>query len=71
MMKVSMPSVLFGHIGDNHLHLNLLPRNPAELEEARGLYVQLAHKAVSLGGSVSAEHGIGKIKKGLLAHMVG
>lgn len=75
MMKayddVSMPSVLFGHIGDNHLHLNLLPRNSSELEEARALYVQLAHKAVSLGGSVSAEHGIGKIKKGLLAHMVG
>ena len=68
---VSMPSVLFGHIGDNHLHLNLLPRNSSELEDAKALYVQLAHKAVSLGGSVSAEHGIGKIKKGLLAHMVG
>lgn len=75
MMKayedVKMPSVLFGHIGDNHLHLNLLPRTADELEEARTLYVKLAHKAVALGGSVSAEHGIGKIKKGLLAHMVG
>ena len=75
MMKaydaVTMPSVLFGHIGDNHLHLNLLPRNAVELKEAKALYVQLAHKAVELGGSVSAEHGIGKIKKGLLAHMVG
>ena len=69
--SVDMPSVLFGHIGDNHLHLNLLPRTKAELEEARALYVQLAHKAVALGGSVSAEHGIGKIKKELLAHMVG
>ena len=68
---VSMPSVLFGHIGDNHLHLNLLPRNPSELEDARALYVKLAHRAVSLGGSVSAEHGIGKIKRALLAHMVG
>ena len=68
---VSLPSVLFGHIGDNHLHLNLLPRNSGELQEARMLYQQLAHRAVELGGSVSAEHGIGKIKKGLLAHMVG
>jgi FAD/FMN-containing dehydrogenase len=31
----------------------------------------MALKAVSLGGTVSAEHGIGKIKRGLLAEMVG
>ena len=68
---VTLPSVCFGHIGDNHLHLNLLPRNPAELEQARRLYGQLARRAVSLGGTVSAEHGIGKIKRGLLAEMVG
>ena len=69
--NVSLPSVLFGHIGDNHLHLNLLPRTQAELHEARELYRMLAYKAVELGGSVSAEHGIGKIKRKLLAHMVG
>ena len=68
---VEMPSVCFGHVGDNHLHLNLLPRNEAELAEARGLYKTLALKAVSLGGTVSAEHGIGKIKRHLLAEMVG
>jgi len=69
--NVPMPAVLFGHIGDNHLHLNLLPRNAEELEEARALYTVLAQKAVQLGGSVSAEHGIGKIKRALLAYMVG
>ena len=75
MMKaydaVDLPSVCFGHIGDNHLHLNLLPRTAAELERARDLYTTLALKAVDLGGTVSAEHGIGKIKRGLLAQMVG
>jgi FAD/FMN-containing dehydrogenase len=34
-------------------------------------YRELALEAVRLGGTVSAEHGIGKIKRGLLAEMVG
>jgi D-lactate dehydrogenase (cytochrome) len=69
--SVSLPSVCFGHIGDNHLHLNLLPRTEAELVQARALYGTLARQAVALGGTVSAEHGIGKLKRALLAEMVG
>jgi D-lactate dehydrogenase (cytochrome) len=69
--EVSLPTVCFGHIGDNHLHLNFLPRSESELAEARSLYRTLAVRAVSLGGTVSAEHGIGKIKRALLADMVG
>lgn len=69
--SVTLPKVCFGHIGDNHLHLNLLPRDAAELQMAREEYVRLARAAVRLGGTVSAEHGIGKIKRGLLAEMVG
>jgi len=68
---VDMEYVLFGHIGDNHLHLNLLPKTPEELEHAKALYDALARKAVALGGSVSAEHGIGKLKRTHLAWMVG
>ena len=68
---VPLPQVLFGHIGDNHLHLNLLPRTEDELELARASYRALALQAVSFGGTVSAEHGIGKLKRGLLAEMVG
>ena len=68
---VPLPQILFGHIGDNHLHLNLLPRDDAELSLARQTYRHLALQAVALGGTVSAEHGIGKIKRGLLAEMVG
>lgn len=68
---VPLPHVCFGHIGDNHLHLNLLPRTTAELAQARGLYTALAREAIRLGGTVSAEHGIGKLKRGLLAEMVG
>jgi D-lactate dehydrogenase (cytochrome) len=66
-----MDHVLFGHIGDNHLHLNLLPKDQDELDFAKEMYRELALMAVSLGGTVSAEHGIGKIKKELLAEMLG
>lgn len=66
-----MRHVLFGHIGDNHLHLNLLPRTPDELQRARDFYDDLARRAVSLGGSISAEHGVGKLKRRHLAWMVG
>lgn len=69
--SVTLPKICFGHIGDNHLHLNLLPRNAEELSQARVTYRELALEAVRLGGTVSAEHGIGKIKRGLLAEMVG
>ncbi|MEM6927571.1 MAG: FAD-linked oxidase C-terminal domain-containing protein, partial [Myxococcota bacterium] len=66
-----LPHVLFGHIGDSHLHLNLLPRTPDELVQARAFYDELAKHAIALGGTVSAEHGIGKLKRQHLAWMVG
>jgi D-lactate dehydrogenase (cytochrome) len=53
-------TVVFGHIGDCHLHLNFLPENERELARAREKYLELARLAVSLGGTISAEHGVGK-----------
>jgi FAD/FMN-containing dehydrogenase len=57
--------VIFGHIGDAHVHVNLFsdPENP---ERATNLLLELARKAVELGGTVSAEHGLGKRKRHLL-----
>jgi D-lactate dehydrogenase (cytochrome) len=54
--------VAFGHIGNNHIHINILPRNVSELQKGLELYQQFAAKAVEFGGTVSAEHGIGKMK---------
>lgn len=59
--------VIFGHIGENHLHVNILPKNENELKKAKVLYLKFAKEAVALGGTVSGEHGIGKIKKNMLA----
>ena len=60
---------IFGHIGDNHLHVNMIPQNETELEQAKQLYREFAEKAVALGGTLSAEHGIGKLKRSLLPLM--
>lgn len=66
-----LPFALFGHVGDNHLHLNLLPSTDDELAVAKAFYDELAAHAVKLGGSVSAEHGVGKTKRAHLETMVG
>ena len=61
--------VLFGHIGENHLHANILPNNEDELQSAKVVYQQLSRAVLELGGSLSGEHGIGKIKKHLFTQM--
>lgn len=58
--------VIFGHIGDGHLHVNILPNTAGDLKRAEELYMEFAAEAVRLGGSVAAEHGIGRIKKKFL-----
>jgi len=63
--------VIFGHIGDCHLHANLLPKNDAEAERSRHIYGRCIAQAVMLGGCVSAEHGIGKLKAKYLNVMMG
>jgi D-lactate dehydrogenase (cytochrome) len=63
--------LVFGHIGECHLHVNVLPRTPEEFHRARVLYEEFATQAVARGGTVSAEHGIGKIKHHFIRIMVG
>jgi D-lactate dehydrogenase (cytochrome) len=63
--------VMFGHIGDNHIHVNVLPRNMSEYAVGKELYLTWAREVIRLGGSVSAEHGIGKLKSVFLREMFG
>lgn len=67
--KLNLEWYAFGHIGNNHIHVNILPRNMDDLNNGMQLYAAFARKAVELGGSVSAEHGIGKIKSKFLQYM--
>jgi len=58
--------VIFGHIGDAHVHVNILPSSEAEFDAGQGLMLEFARQAVAFGGTVSAEHGLGKRKRKLL-----
>jgi D-lactate dehydrogenase (cytochrome) len=57
---------IFGHIGDNHVHVNILPRDDQEGVKAREIYVEFLKRAAAVGGTLSAEHGIGKLKRDYL-----
>ncbi|MDP9039313.1 MAG: FAD-binding oxidoreductase [Acidobacteriota bacterium] len=59
--------VVYGHIGDAHLHVNMLPASEDDARTATRLLREFAQRAVELGGTVSAEHGLGKRKASLLA----
>jgi FAD/FMN-containing dehydrogenase len=58
--------VIFGHIGDAHVHINTFSESPRQFERAKALMDDLAREAVALGGTVGAEHGLGKRKAHLL-----
>jgi FAD/FMN-containing dehydrogenase len=58
--------VIFGHIGDAHLHINTFSDSPEHFAAAKAVTTELARDAVSLGGTVGAEHGLGKRKAHLL-----
>jgi FAD/FMN-containing dehydrogenase len=61
------PVATFGHAGNGHPHQHFLARDPHELETIeRAVRATLQH-VVALGGTVSAEHGIGKVKRQWLA----
>ena len=68
--KYSLEGVLFEHIGENHLHFNLFPSN-LKPEEIENIYTEAVKFGISLGGTVSAEHGIGKTKHKYLTLMYG
>ena len=61
----------FGHLGDGNLHWNVFPaqgHGKAEHEAVRDRVKAVVHDLVhSLGGSVAAEHGVGRLKAGDLA----
>jgi D-lactate dehydrogenase (cytochrome) len=63
--------VVFGHFGNSHIHLNMLPKDQNEYKTGKQIYKKICSKAISFGGTVSAEHGIGKIKTEYLLEMYG
>ncbi len=63
--------VIFGHMGDNHPHVEIILKSITDFTLAQQVYDEFARKAVELGGSPSAEHGVGKIKRDYMTLMYG
>ncbi|MFA6265087.1 MAG: FAD-binding oxidoreductase [Pseudolabrys sp.] len=63
----------FGHIGDGNIHFNVLPPPDMAGKDFKARWGDVTRAiedvAVSLGGTVSAEHGIGLIRREALARM--
>ncbi|MGV1916562.1 FAD-binding oxidoreductase [uncultured Agrobacterium sp.] len=60
-------AVSYGHVGDGNVHLNVLPPNGSTREE-RDAFIYKAKVIVNTvldryAGSISAEHGIGRLKR--------
>ena len=55
-------SVAYGHVGDGHPHFNLLAEDKAGLDTALEVALTMTQTALALGGTLSAEHGLGKLK---------
>jgi len=61
----SLEYVVYGHLGNCHTHLNMLPKDQEEFVKAKTIYSEICSESVRLKGTVSAEHGIGKMKKNI------
>ncbi len=66
LTAAGLDHAIFGHVGNNHFHVNILPKDEDELVRAKTIYREFATALVARGGCVSAEHGIGRIKKAFL-----
>ena len=71
LAEAGLESAAWGHIGNNHLHVNVLPRDSADFAAGKELFSRWAAEVTRMGGAVSAEHGVGKIKRGFLETMYG
>ena len=68
-----LPVVMFGHAGDGHLHVNLLPELAREGWEAAvsGLFQEVTAAVIRLGGTPTGEHGDGRLRAGTLLDVYG
>ena len=71
LAELGLQSAIWGHIGNNHVHVNILPSSMDEYRRAKELYARWAQRVTDMGGAVSAEHGVGKLKAGFLEIMYG
>jgi len=58
-------TAIWGHAGDGNLHVNYLMHRESDLNLLDTLMTELAHEVVKVGGAISGEHGLGRLKKSI------
>jgi glycolate oxidase len=68
-----LPIVIFGHAGDGNLHPNILfdKRQPEQWQKAEQMVAEIFDAALSAGGTLSGEHGVGMLKRPYLERALG
>ncbi|GAB3378859.1 FAD-binding oxidoreductase [Lysobacter fragariae] len=63
--EFALPIVSFGHAGNGNLHVNILfdPADAAQNDRAQAALARVFALTLSLGGTLSGEHGIGMVKR--------
>jgi FAD/FMN-containing dehydrogenase len=56
-------AVIYGHAGNGHPHQNFIAKDAAALVRIERVVEATLREVIALGGTVAAEHGIGKIKR--------
>ncbi len=56
-------AVIYGHAGNGHPHQNFIADDAAQLSRIERVVEATLREVIALGGTVAAEHGIGKIKR--------
>ncbi|MEQ1512195.1 MAG: FAD-linked oxidase C-terminal domain-containing protein [Lysobacteraceae bacterium] len=68
----ALPIVCFGHAGNGNLHINLMydPDDPAQSDSAHAAMARVFALTLSLGGTLSGEHGIGLAKRDFMTQAI-
>jgi len=71
--KYGLPVVIFGHAGDGNLHPNILfdKRQPEQWAKVEQMVGDIFDASLSLGGTLSGEHGVGLLKRPYLERALG
>ena len=70
LKKSSVEYFVFGHIGENHLQLNLLPNNVDEFQYAKNILADMCEYNIKNGGTNFVENGVGKTRINCLNNVV-
>jgi len=71
--RYGLPIVIFGHAGDGNLHPNILfdKRQPEQWSKVEQMVGEIFEASLSLGGTLSGEHGVGTLKRPYLERALG